>query len=383
MIRPLRAKLPWMAGAAALATFSAMYAITIPVGARATEGGPGRRSRPAKHAPSAASAVNPITTPVRLTYGYRVGDVRRYKVTAYFTGHIPPVFVAPNPAGHIVTILDYVATVKKVTDKGTEVEFKIENGYLGIMEKEPAEGAKFNPEKDAVEYPIPLTQVQNLFNATATFKPNGAIASIQGGDTSPIKVDVGFDLRKLFLVTAPVMFADKPVKAGEEWTFDDGLLGTKPGKTTYTGRLQSIAGSGKSVTATVYQQADSNVESKLDKEGNSTNDAAAAVGTLVGKVKLTGTAQVVGTTETAPTGAGASGRVTTARMAMVVDLTRTLPDPEHAGQQQVTPIDVKARLYVEPTQKAAAPTKWDVSAEAATHAKDGKKATAVKTAKRK
>src|SRR4051812_4745157 len=115
MIRSLKGKLCWMAGAAALAGFAGICSIAIPSVARAAEGDRAHGPVPVKHAAPAASAAKPITTPVRLSYGYKVGDVRRYKVTAYFTGHIPPVFVAPNPPGHIVTILDYVATVKKVT----------------------------------------------------------------------------------------------------------------------------------------------------------------------------------------------------------------------------------------------------------------------------
>ena len=329
---------------------------------------------------AAATAVKPITTPVLLSYGYKAGDVRRYKVEAYFTGHFPPFATAGSPPIHLMIVLRYLATVKSVTDKGAEVDFNVEDASLSLLEKEPAEGAKVNP-KDVAEFPVPLSQVQKMFNATATLKPNGSITKIQGGDTSSVKIDLGIDLRKLFLVTAPTILADKPVKIGDEWPFADGLLGANPGKTTYTGRLQAIGGAGKSVSATLVQQADATVDGKLDKEGNSTSDNAASVGSLVGKVTLTGTSQLVGTADSTAAGAGAAGRVTTAKMAMVANLKRTLPDPEKAGQQLVTDIDIKARLYVTPTQKPAETPSTTKQAASETDSARPKKAVTAKAAK--
>ena len=313
------------------------------------------RSKPPSGSVAAAS-LKPITAPIRLAYLYKSGDVRRYKVTAFFTGHFPPFATAGSPPIHLMTDLDYVATVKKVTDKGAEVEFNVEKAELSVLEEEPGPDGKVDPDKAAL-FPVPISQVQKMFNATATFKPNGSIANIQGGDSSSVKIDIGIDLRKLFLVTAPVIFADKPVKVGDEWPFEDGLLGSKPGKTTYTGRLQSIGSRGNNVSATVTQQADSAVDTKLDKEGNSTDNAGAAVGSLVGKVTLTGTIQLAGTTA-APAGipSEADGRVTDGKMAMVVNLKRTLPDPDQPGKQQVTDIDIKARMFVKPLASTPKPT---------------------------
>jgi len=344
-----RKRARWSAATAAFCTLGGICFIAASSAALAGGAGaaPGSPSAPA------AGAVKPITTPLRISYSYKPGDVRRYKVVAFFTGHFPPFAVAGSPPIHLMTVLNYAATVKKVTDKGADVDFNVEEATINLLEKEPGEDGKVNP-ADIAEFPVPLSQVQKLFNATATLKPNGVIANIQGGDTSSIKIDLGIDLRKLFLVTAPVIFADKSVKTGDEWPFDDGLLGSKPGKTTYTGKLQAIGSTGKSVIATVTQQADSTVDSKLDKEGNSTNDANAVVGSLTGTVTLTGTAQLVGTPETSSNGAGASGHITNGKMAMTVSLKRTLPDPDQAGKQLVTDIDIKARLYVSPGEKAAA-----------------------------
>lgn len=375
--RTTRSGFRGLAGATALSILAVGACFAAVGTARAASDSDGAKRKPPV---KATSASKPITAPLRLSYSYKVGDVRRYKVTAFFTGHFPPFASAGSPPINLMVVLDYAATVKKVTDKGTDVDFNVENANLSLLEKELAEGAKLGPD-DAAEFPIPLSQVQKLFNATATFKPNGGIANIQGGDTSSVKIDLGIDLRKLFLVTAPMTFADKPVKTGDEWQFDDGLLGKKPGKTTYTGRLQSIDGTGKSITATVTQQADSSVDSKLDKEGNSTSDAGAAVGTLVGKVNLIGTARLVGIADTTP--GGASGRVTTAKMAMVVSLKRTLPDPEQAGKQLVTDIDIKARMYVAPSEKAPGGGTTTKPASVEPHGAAAKKTVSAKTVKPK
>ncbi len=333
-----RLRLPY--GAAALCGIVALGLTTaraaVPVGA-------GSGSTPRGY----GANVKPVTSPMRLTYQYRVGDVRRYKVLGLFTGHFPPFAKAGSPPIHLMTLLDYAATVKKVSEKGADVEFNVENATLGVLEKEPGADGKVDPSSVA-EYPIGLAQVQKIFNATATFRPNGAIVSIKGGDASNLKIDLGIDLRKLFLVTAPVIFADKPVKSGEEWTFDDGLLGSKPGKTVYTGHLLSLSAAGASVTAIVSQQAASFVDSKLDKEGNSTDKVADVVGSLVGKVSLSATSHLVGSADPAPNGPGVGGRMESSHMALTANLKRTLPDPEQPGKQEITDIDITARLTVTP-----------------------------------
>lgn len=294
---------------------------------------------------SASAPARPISTPIRLAYLYKPGDVRKYQVTAFFNGHVPQFGEVPV---HLMIVMDYATTVKKVTDKGAVVEFNVENASVNLFEEEPNPDGKIDMSKGA-ELPLPLAQVQKTLNATATFRPNGVVTDIQGGDSSSVKIDLGIDLRKLFLVTAPIAFAEKPVRSGDTWSFDDGLLGNKQGKTSYTGKLDTVAGSAKHIVATASQTAESVVDSKLDKEGNSTDKPDAAVGSLVGKVTLTGTMQFDGTNDAGSAApATAEGRLTTGKMAMTVDLKRTLPDADKPGTQKIDTIDIKARLIVKP-----------------------------------
>jgi hypothetical protein len=307
-----------------------------------------------KAAPKAlkpASAV-PVTAPVKLAYQYKAGETHRYKVNAIFNGHFPPFAAAGGKPIHIQALLDYVTTVQKVDDKGAVVEFKVVKGDLNILEDDPGPNGKVDPEKVA-PFPLPLEQIQKTFNVIATLLPDGKVTDIKGGDTSTIKIDLGIDLRKLFLVTAPMIFANKAVAANDTWDFDDGLLGHKPGKVAYTGRLISAVTRGKNLVATVGQRAESTVDSKLDKEGNSTDKADAAVGTLKGKVTLTGNVKFVAPTAAAD--APCIGRVTQGRMEMNALLTRVLPDPDKKGKQVLTDIDIQARLIVDIDDTPAKP----------------------------
>lgn len=321
-------------------------------------------------AAAGSAALKPVTTPVRLSYLYKTGDVRRYKVTGFFNGHIPPFSSAGSPPIHLMLVLDYAATVKKSDEKGAVVAYDIENAEVSLLEDDPGPTGKVDPEKVA-PFPVPLSQIQKTLNVTATIKPDGSVTDIKGGDTASVKIDLGIDLRKLFLVTAPVIFSDKPIKTGDEWPFSDGLLGNKPGKTTYKGRLIATKSGGNRLVASVGQQADAEVENKLDKEGNSTEKADDVVGSLVGKVNLTGTTQFTGNADSAAgSSPGYGGNMTEGQLTLVVDLKRTLPDPDQPGKQQTADIDVHARLFVKPT-KAPAPT---AKTKGAADASPGKKA---------
>lgn len=294
------------------------------------------------------SAAKPISAPIQLSYDYKAGDIRRYKLTAFFNGHIPQFGDSPV---HLMIEMVYAAKVKKVAATGATVDFDVESAAVNLLEKEPAPGAKIVPAEMA-ELPLPLSQVQKTLNVTATFKPNGAVTDIKGGDASQVKIDLGIDLRKLFLVTAPIVFAEKPVKVGDTWPFDDGLLGNKPGKTNYLGKLVLASSNGKRVIATASQEATSSVDSKLDKEGNSTSQADAAVGTLSGNVTLHGTMEFAGSIEPGSNPSGPGGHLSVGTTVLTVNLRRTLPDPDNAGKQKTDAIDIVANLRVEPAPVA-------------------------------
>lgn len=296
---------------------------------------------PPKHKPNVSPKLNAaVPVPDRLTYNFKAGEKRRYKLAAFFVGHFPPIALEGNPPANLEADILYVMTVRKVDAKGAEVEFVAENADVYLLEKDPGPDVVVK-EDDKIPVPVSLEQIQKALNVTALIQPNGAVATVNGGGDNPIKVDIGFDLRKMFLTILPVVFPTKAVKPGEAWAFDDGVLGHKPGATTYTATLDKAV-SGKANALSVTQIAQTVIDNKLDKEGNSTEKAADQVGALTGKVTAVGSVRFAAI----PGPAGRAVQVTESRLNMVALLKRVLPDPAAPGKISETNIDVKARLVV-------------------------------------
>jgi hypothetical protein len=278
----------------------------------------------------------------RLTYNFKVGEKRRYNLSAFFVGHFPPIALEGNPPANLEADILYVMTVRKVDAKGAEVEFVAENADIYLLENDPGPDVKVKDD-DKIPVPVSLDQIQKALNVTALIQPNGTVATVSGGDNNPIKVDIGFDLRKMFLTILPVVFPNRPVNPGEPWTFDDGVLGHKLGATTYSATLEKAV-PGRPNALSVTQNAQTVIDNKLDKEGNSTDKPADQVGSLTGKVTAVG--RVVFAASKSP--GGSAVQVTESRLNMVALLKRIIPDPAEPGKKSETNIDVKARLVVKP-----------------------------------
>ncbi len=302
-------------------------------------------------APKPTLTAEPASS--HLAYSFKAGDKRRYKLAAFFVGHFPPIALEGNPPANLEADILYIMTVKKVDAKGAEVEFVADNAEVYLLEKDPGPNVVVK-EDDKIPVPVSLEQIQKALNVTALIQPNGTVATVNGGGDNPIKVDIGFDLRKMFLTILPVIFPAKPVKTGDSWTFDDGVLGKKAGATTYKAQLERPDSSKPSLVR-VTQSGQTLIDNKLDKEGNSTDKPADQVGTLTGKVTAEGTVQF--SAVKAPD--GRTVQVTESRLNMVALLKRVLPDPAAPGKTSETNIDVKARLVVKvdntPQKTAAIP----------------------------
>ncbi len=294
------------------------------------------------------------TKPVRLEYGFETGKVYHYRVVALFSGQIPKLS-EPGSDAHIKAELYYSAKILKKDAAGTSVSFTVEAESLSFLTKEPGPDGKISPD-DELPFPLPLAQVQGFLNVTALLKNNGAIASVSGGDNGPIKIDVGVDLRKLFILMLPVVFTDSAVHPDSTWSFDEGFLGKKAGRTTYTGKLDGSRKVGEKTIFTVSQVGKSTVSDHIDKEGNSTADAKVQVGTITGEVSAAGSMQFA-----ADRNVGSAlylGLLQSGTMQLNVVLKRDMPDADHAGQRLVDPITVHGKMSV---QLQAGPPKTDAS----------------------
>ncbi|HLV79712.1 MAG TPA: hypothetical protein VKT32_05495 [Chthonomonadaceae bacterium] len=312
----------------------------LPVAARADS--PAGPTRAGHGAPAAA----------RLAYRFRPGESYHYQITAFFTGHFPP-FSQPNsPPVNLEAKVDYVATVQKSDEKGAQVAFVVSAADIDLLEKDPGPNGKVDP-KTVVPLSLPLSEVQKELNVTALLRPDGSVASVTNASNTPPRVNLGFDLQKLFLLIMPVVFPDRPLAVNETWAFDDGVLGHNPGKTTYQGHLLAVQPDGRNLSYRIGQTAQALVDTGIDKAGNPTDKPAETVGTLKGKVEVTGQLTFLAP---APgrSASGASdlraGRVSAGQMTLNVLLKRARtapPDPSAPADIENGDIDVKARLSVQ------------------------------------
>jgi hypothetical protein len=294
-----------------------------------------------KAAPDSSAAV-------RLTYDLKPGFTRRYKVTGIFSGHFPPFAQPTSPPILLRAQLEYAATVTKQDAKGAEVEFSVESADISILEKDPGPDGKIDPDSET-PFPLPIEQVQKTLNVTAILRPDGSIAEVVGGDTSQIKIDLGFDLRKLFLLIMPVTFPDRSVRVNEAWTFTDGLLGKGADRVTYRSRLLGIAPAAHATAFRIGQDAQARIDDRRDKDGKPTDKDDAIVDTTKGTVTVTGALNFVTPSTAAPpatdsrAGNLAEGRLT---LTVLLNRKRTIPDPDRPDDPLESQIDVRARLFV-------------------------------------
>ena len=303
-------------------------------------------------------AVKAIAAPVpaQLAYQFTPGATCRYRLSALFDGHIPPFAQPDSPPIHIKVDLVYVATVKKVDKTGATVEFSVDSADLSLFDHEIREDEKIDPDK-TTPFPIPLEDMQKALNATAVLRPDGSVANILTASSVKVQIDVGFDVRKLFLMLMPVTLSNQPVKVGDTWPSADGVLGSKAGRITYTNKLVNAKVKGKDAEYALNQTATSAVEDKLNKEGNSTANDADMYRTLTGKIDMSGDM----TLATPLTGAAGPllGQVKSAHITMNANVVRKRVkiDPDHPEIPEYDPLDVKARITVARENAPAKPGK--------------------------
>lgn len=304
---------------------------------------PPAKSTNANKPPAVKAVAAP--TPAQLAYQFTPGATYRYRLSALFDGHIPPFAQPDSPPIHIKVDLIYVATVKKADKTGATVEFNVDSAELSLFEQEIKEDEKIDPAK-VTPFPIPLEDMQKALNATAVLRPDGSVANILTASSVKVQIDVGFDVRKLFLMLMPVTLSNQPVKVGDTWPSGDGVLGSKAGRITYTNKLVDAKVKGKDAAYTLNQTATSTVEDKLNKEGNSTTNDADVYRTLTGKIDMSG--DMLLATPLTGTAGPLLGQVKSAHITMNANVTRKRVkiDPDHPEIPENDPLDVKARITV-------------------------------------
>jgi hypothetical protein len=297
--------------------------------------------------PSAALSA-PGAAPAELTYLFKAGETHRYRVKAFFDGHFPPFAQPGSQPIHMLAEIVYVSSVSKQTASGTEVKFTVESADLSLLTREVKTDEQISPD-DQTPFPIELEDIQKALNTTAILKPDGSITQIVNGNPNAVRINIGFDLRKLFLLTMPITFPQKPVQVGDTWAAKEGVLGSKPGSITYTNRLARISSGNGTLEYHIDHTGASKIDDVLDQQGNHTSKPADVFSTLKGDVTLEGNATFA--TPAKPTASGAgkirSGRMVSGELDMTVNLRRktTKADaPEEIRATTDGDYDVRARM---------------------------------------
>ena len=293
---------------------------------------------------SPTKTVSPGATMPLLSYVFKVGETRKYRVTGLFHGQFPP-FASPGaPPVNLRIVLDYVANVKKQDKDTAELAFHIERADLFLLEAEPDKDGKLPPGKEEVNFPIPVEDIQKSLDVIATLRPDGTVMNITGGNASSAKINFGIELRKLFLLMFPVSFNGSDM-AGTAWKTEDGLLGKAPGLISYETRL-----SGKTAkTLTLKQTGVSKINDMRDENNNAVTEMGKAATLNTGEANYEGT--LIYATQTAGDKTrAATGQLLSATLNLVakVHTKITKPDPKKPEEPTETDVDVTAKFKVEP-----------------------------------
>ncbi len=292
----------------------------------------------------AGSSANAAAVQGPITYGLTPGTHRIYTVKALFDGRFPPFDQPGNPPVHLAAVLTYDSHVLASNAEGTTVSFTVTHADISLIAKRIKLDAKPDPNNE-IPYPIDLTTVQSALDSKVILKPDGSITRILSKNSNLIKVNIGFDLRKLFTLMMPVIFPAQGVTPVATWSNNTGVIGSSPADVHYSTTLSSADQQPHSVILAVTQSAESNIADTLNAAGESTTIAGKAVTKLAGTVLLKSTMQFVAANPTA----GQVVELSRGRYDLTVHLTRTpvAADAKSVDAQfQSGPIDVTGRMLV-------------------------------------
>ncbi len=291
---------------------------------------------------SPAFASTDVQAPI--TYGLKPGTHRIYTVKALFDGRFPPFDQPGNPPVHLAALLTYDAHVLSSNREGATVSFTVTHADINLIANRIKLDAKPDPNNE-IPYPIDLQTVQSALDSEVVLKPNGSITRVLSKSSNLIKVNIGFDLRKLFTLMMPVIFPATLLSPSTSWTNDTGVIGSTPADVRYTTTVTTAKEGATGLVLSLSQVAKSTISDTLNSAGESTNIAAKAVTKLAGTVNLKGAMQFV----TSPQSIANVVELSQGRYDLTVHLTRTPVATEAKSpdaQFQSGPIDVTGRMLV-------------------------------------
>lgn len=293
----------------------------------------------------------------QLLYSLKPGEEHHYKVTAMFDGRFPPFAQPGSPPIHMLVQLHYLARVVKQSAEGAQADFTVESADLSLLDSETPLDAKIDADK-STPFPIDLAEVQNALNSSVLLRPDGSIVKLLSKNPNLVKVNIGFQLEKMFLLLMPVTFPANPVAVGSDWPSASGVLGSKAGSIRYTNHLTGKSQQGAHTFLKFAQEGVSTVDDTLDKGGVSTDKPADVESRLSGNVTFKGDLKY----QAQRLKAGAAGtspfelHLDTGLYTMDVHLARKVTREGMKPEQKAFiegQIDVKARMLVRSADQVA------------------------------
>ena len=278
------------------------------------------------------SAEKPAVSPVQLNYLLKSGQTRKYFVTAYFDGNFPPFDQPGDPPVHLLARMVFTSHTGVTQPQGTTVDFKLISADLELLSKQVPTGAVIKSD-DITPFPIEPEQAQAALDSSVSLRPDGSIVKLLSNPNGVVRINIGFDLRKLFLMMMPVIFPTTPVGAGSTWTSSQGVIGSPPINVHYTNTVKSVSANGSSLSLIITQNALSNVTDTLDSSGNSTQDKSKIANTLKGTVSFKGVMHYLAH----PSGNIASTQMTQGNFLLQVKLTQAAShskQPAHSKENK-------------------------------------------------
>lgn len=279
---------------------------------------------------------------VTVSYPLVAGSVNTYEMRAYFDGHFPPFDQPGNPTVHLYCDIIYQSKVLSTNSTGSQMKFSVLSDNILLTPKKMKFGDIPNS-SEAIPFPIDLNTVKEALNSSDIVRPDGTIAKVETVNNRLIRVNIGFDLRKLFLLLMPIPFPNSPVGAKSVWNFDSGIIGSDSSMVKYSAKVDSL--NEQEHTLKVNMLANSTVNDHLNSTGESTSIPSKQVIHMFGKVTMTGTTIF----DTGAQGAVVSASLQKGMFNMHVNLKR-IPIGKGVNNSDVQfesgPITVDARMLV-------------------------------------
>lgn len=197
----------------------------------------------------AASLAIADSAPQPLVYRFKPGKPLKYKLTADIKGSVP-ILDNPTPVDIEATLtLTYIATPKTMLADGTsDIAVKVENVEAELLK---------------IPIDLDIDKIRKSLNQTITLSKGGVVKKVTGGGPLPFSVSVpGIDPRRLYTLIFPVVFQQKPVKAGDSWAFKSGLISDEAGSSKFTATLMPV----EDKLHPIKEEFTLAIDQKLDKE---------------------------------------------------------------------------------------------------------------------